>query len=214
MQKLIALLEKFKWNHVALIILAGAAFFYFTLDTTDVDTKTEGLEAAKKQTTVLEKKVLEAQEFEKEFDAKKKQYQELVKQLQESQGALPKQFFMPDLLADLLTEAKKVELEITEIRPDLKEEQQDQYNSLGFTIQAKGTFVQFFIFLDRLASMRRLVHVVNYSLSHDSVKPPIALGGEEGPFAAMRLGGGKKAYPSISITMRVVTFRYRGGGGG
>jgi Tfp pilus assembly protein PilO len=214
LQKFIALLEKFKWNHVALVILASAAFFYFTLDTTEVDSKTEGLEGAKKQTAVLEKKVTEAQEFEKEFDAKKKQYQDLVKQLQDSQGALPKQFFMPDLLADLLSEARKVELEITEIKPDTREEQQDQYNSLGFTLQIKGTFVQFFIFLDRLATMRRLVHVISYSISRDSNKTGVALGGEEGPFSAMKLSGGKTPHPGVSITMRIVTFRYRGGGGG
>lgn len=211
LERVISSLQKITWVHTAIVVAVGAAFFYFTLDTTELDSKNEGLQASTTQVANLRKKVEEARNFEREYEAKKKHYASLVNQLQQLQGALPKQFYLPDLLSDILKESKQLEIEITQIKPDEKEEQKDLYNSLGFNIEYRGTFVQLFIFLDRMSTMKRLINVVSFSITKDSERPAMTLGGEEGAFASRDFTGGKGVYPGIKGTVRVVTYRYRGG---
>jgi type IV pilus assembly protein PilO len=212
-QKLKALLERLKWSQVFLIIGAGAAFFYFMQDNTEIDQKEQGIQTEQQTIASLERKIQEAKEFERQFEEKKRRYSELVKSLQSLKEALPRQFFLPDLLSDLLREAKQLEIEITFIRPDQKEDQGELYNSLGFNIESKGTFVQFFIFLDRMAHMSRLINVESFSITKDTSHTSVTLGGQEGAFAGTKLSGGRQVYTGITGNIRVLTYRYRGSGG-
>lgn len=210
MNKFKELIAKLQWSHVAIIGGLAAAFFYFTLDTSEVEMREQALQAVQSETASLEKKLQEAKDFERQFEEKKKKYAQLVSELQQLQGALPKQFFLPDLLSELLKEAKQLEIEVTSITPDGKEEQKDLYNSLGFNIETKSTFLQLFIFLDRLASMRRLVSVQDISFDLDGEREKVTLGGQEGAFAGSKLTGGRTVYPGIKSSIRVLTYRYVG----
>ncbi len=202
-------LEKLTWTHVVLFVTACGAFFYFTLDTSQVQAREDAIVSSTQTHANLEKKLVEAKQFEKEYDAKKKRYAELVKELQAMQGALPKQFFLPDLLSDILREAKQLEVEINQIVPDGKEGTQELYSSLGFNIEARGTFLQFFILLDRLASMKRVVGIHTIKLSRDTERLAITLGGDEGAFAGSKMSGGRQVYPGIKASIRLLTYRYR-----
>lgn len=216
LSRLKGLLERLKWSHVIILVGGGAAFFYFMQDTAEIESREQGIQSEEQSIAGLERKIQEAKEFERQFEEKKKRYADLVKSLQSLKEALPRQFFLPDLLSDLLREAKQLEIEITVIRPDAKEEPKELYNSLGFTIEARGTFLQFFIFLDRMANMSRLINVENFSIIKDTRRTAVTLGGEEGAFAGSKLAGGRGVYPGIIGNIRVLTYRYRGtsGGGG
>lgn len=214
LQRIKGILEKFKWAHAVIIVGVGAAFFYFMQDNSEIEQKEQGIQTEEQSISGLERKIQEAKEFERQFEEKKKRYADLVKSLQSLKEALPRQFFLPDLLSDLLREAKQLEIEITLIRPDIKEEQGELYNSLGFNIEARGTFLQFFIFLDRMANMSRLINVENFSIVRDSRRTAVTLGGEEGAFAGSKLAGGRGVYPGIVGQIRVQTYRYRGSGTG
>ena len=208
-QRLKALLDRLKWTYVIAIVGLGAAGFYFTLDNSDIEAREQSITGEQGNIAGLERKIKEAQDFERQFEEKKRRYSELVKSLQNLKEALPRQFFLPDLLSDLLREAKALEIEITSIVPDSKEDQGELYNTLGFNIDAKGTFVQFFIFLDRMAHMSRLINVDNFSIAKDG-KNSVTLGGQEGSFAGTNLTGGRSVYTSITGKIRVLTYRYRG----
>lgn len=212
LSRLKGLLERLKWSHVAILVGGGAALFYFMQDSSEVEAKEQSIQTEEASISSLEKKIQEAKEFERQFEEKKKRYADLVKSLQNLKEALPRQFFLPDLLSDLLREAKQLEIEITVIRPDAKEEQGELYNSLGFSIEARGTFLQFFIFLDRMANMSRLINVEYFTINKDSRRMAVTLGGEEGAFAGSRLAGGRGVYPGIIGNIRVLTYRYRGSG--
>lgn len=202
-------LEQLKWSHVILVIGAGAAFFFYMLDPSEVEMRVQNIEQLKAEMSSLRTKIQEAKDFELQFEDKKRRYAELVKELQKLQGALPKQFFLPDLLSDLLRESKQLEVEMVSIKPDAKETAGDLYNSWGFELELKGTFLQIFIFLDRLANLKRLVSVENITLTRDGEKF-MTLGGSDGAFAATKLTGGKTAFPEAKATVRVITYRYRG----
>jgi Tfp pilus assembly protein PilO len=212
-QRLKSLLDRLRWSHVALIVGVGAAAFYFMQDNSEIEQREQGIQSELGNIASLERKIKEAQDFERQFEEKKRRYSELVKSLQDLKEALPRQFFLPDLLSDLLREAKALEVEITKIIPDQREEQGELYNTLGFNIEAKGTFIQFFIFLDRMAHMSRLINVENYRIDKDSSHAAVTLGGLEGSFAGTNLSGGRTVYSGISASIRVLTYRYRGGAG-
>ena len=210
--KLKSLLEKLKWSHALVIVGLGAAAFYYMQDETEIQQREQGIQTEQGNIASLERKIQEAKEFERQFEEKKKRYADLVKQLQNLKEALPRQFFLPDLLSDLLREAKKLEIEITKVIPDAKEDQGELYNSLGFQLESKGTFLQFFIFLDRMAHMQRLINVENFAIQKDTTHQSVTLGGMEGAFAGTKLTGGRQVYVGINANLRVLTYRYRGGG--
>jgi len=212
-QRIKALLEKLKWSHVFLVIGAGAAAFYFMQDNSDIDQHEQGIQSEQANIASIERKIQEAKEFERQFEEKKKRYADLVKQLQSLKEALPRQFYLPDLLSDLLREAKQLEIEILRVTPDAKEEQGELYNTLGFQLESKGTFVQFFIFLDRMAHMQRLINVDNFAIAKDGSHPSVVLGGTDGAFADSKLSGGRQVYVGITANMRLLTYRYRGNAG-
>ena len=203
------LLEKLQWSYVVVLVILAAAYFFYSIDPTEVEVRVQGIEQLNTEIANLTQKIQEAKDFEAQFEDKKKRYAELVKELQKIQGALPKQFFLPDLLSDLLREAKQLELEITSIKADPKETTNDLYNSWGFDLSVHGTFLQYFIFLDRLVNLKRLVSVESFHIERDGTKFT-TLGGSEGAFAATNLSGGKAAYPEAKGTIRVITYRYRG----
>lgn len=209
MDKVKAILEKLQWSYVLLAVAAAAVFFYFMLDQSDIEGKQQSVELVTNEISGLEKKINEAKEFERQFEDKKRKYGELAAEVQKQQGALPRQLFLPDLLTDLLKEAKQLEIDVTLIRADEKEKSEELFNSLGFTVEARGTYLQFFIFLDRLAHMKRLLTLDVFSIEKDAARPSMTLGGEEGAFANSRLSGGRASYPGVRATLRVLTYRYK-----
>lgn len=209
MDRLKALLEKLQWVHVVLVVGLAGAFFYFTLDHSELESREQSIGLANSQINSLQKKVDEAKEFERQFEDKKKKFVDLTNELQRLQGALPRQLYLPDLLSELLREAKQLEIDVTSIRSDERETQHELFNSLGFTIDAKGTFLQFFIFIDRLANLKRLLTLAEVKIDIDTARPSVTLGGEEGAFAQSRLSGGRSPYPGVSGRFRILTYRYR-----
>jgi type IV pilus assembly protein PilO len=213
-QRLKGLLGQLKWVHVIVIMGLGAGFIYYNLDTSELDQKEQAIQTEQQSIAGLERKLQEAKEFERQLEEKKKKYKELVNALAALKESLPKQFFLPDLLSDILKEAKQLELEVTLIRPDQKEEQGELYNSLGFGLEVKGTFVQLFVFFDRVARLARLINVESFSIQKDGQRASVVLGGSEGAFAGSKLSGGRSPQVGVSATMRLITYRYRGGSSG
>jgi Tfp pilus assembly protein PilO len=214
MDRFKAFLDKLKWTTVIVLIAAGAGFSYYNLDQTEIESREQRIETEKSEIASLERKIAEAKEFERQFAEKKKRYAELVKELQKLQGALPRQFYLPDLLSDIINEAKQLEIEIVKLQPEDRETTGTLYNTLGFDIEAKGTFLQFFIFMDRIANMKRLVNVSRFVIDKDGERKNVTLGGTEGAFAEHRLSGGRIVYPGLSANIKLLTYSYRGPVGG
>jgi len=210
MDRLKSFIEQLKWKTVIIVVTVFTLFSYYSLDQTEIESREQRIQTENSDIASLEKKIAEAKEFERQFTEKKKRYADLVKELQKIQGALPRQFYLPDLLADIITEAKQLEIEIVKLQPDDRETTGELYNSLGFDIEAKGTFLQFFIFMDRIAQMKRLVNISKFVIDKDSERKNVTLGGTEGAFAERKLAGGRIVYPGLNATIKVLTYRYRG----
>lgn len=209
MEQLKALIAKLTWQTLVVIVGLGGAFFYYTLDRSEVEQIKGEIDGATTQIEDLNRKIAEAKKFELEFEAKKKILADLNRQLAAMQGALPTAFQVPDLLQDLVREARNIEFEITSIQPDVKEEAQELFNTLGFNIEFRGIYHQAFIFLDRLSKLKRLVNVIGVSLNRDGARTEISLGGENGLFAEQDLGGGLQAFPAVQGKLRLLAYRYK-----
>ncbi len=59
--------------------------------------------------------------------------------------------------------------------------------------------------------MSRLLNVESFSLQRDGSRQAVTLGGEQGAFAGSKLTGGVQLHTGITGTLRVLTYRYRGG---
>ena len=209
MDKLLAILSKLTWPIVVVAIAGGAAFFHFTLDRSALEQKVGEIESTQVEIASLQKRLAEAKKFEQEYEIKKKQIAELNRQLLALQGALPTTINVPELLQDLVKEAKNLEFEVTAISPEAKEESQELYSTLGVNIEFKGIFHQLLVYLDRLAALKRVVNVTNIILARDSNRPDVKLGGVDGLLAELDLGGGLQAFPGIEGKIKLVTYRYK-----
>lgn len=199
-EKLKAIFLGLTWVQVVLCIAAAGALFYFTLDQSQLANRKDTIVETRSKINETKDKLEEAKKFEQEFEQRRKGYGETVAKLQQMQGALPKQFFLPDLLNDIVSETKHVDLDVTTISPDRDEEKKELYSTLGVNIEARGSFLQFLVFLDRLANMKRLVGVASIALSRDG----------EGTVA---LEGGGTPYPALHARIRILAYRYSAGSG-
>ncbi len=73
MEALKALIQRLTWPAVAFLVVAGAAFFYYTLDRSALEARIGEIESTQMQIDSLQKKLAEAKQFELEFEQKKKQ---------------------------------------------------------------------------------------------------------------------------------------------
>ena len=127
-------LSKLTWTYIAIISVAACAGFYFMTDNTDLENKQNEIDAGLANNEKLQAKVDESKKFAEQLDVKKKLYADLSKKLLNSDNSLPKQFYLPDLLNDILREGKQLQLEISSIVPDAKEELSEFYGSLSFNL--------------------------------------------------------------------------------
>ena len=209
-EKLKVLSDKLQWLHVFLLVGAASAFFYFMFDRSELDAKRQSVVVAQNEINTLDRKVQEAREFEKQVDVKRKRLTTMTKDLVAMQSSLPRQFFLPDLINEILKETKQLEVEVLSITPDQKEEARDLYNSLGFNLEIKATFIQLFILMDRIAHVKKVMNLFSFTLSLDSGRKTVVLGGDEGAFAGSKLTGGALVHTGMVSTLRVISFRYKG----
>jgi Tfp pilus assembly protein PilO len=207
-EKFINFFQKISWQMTAGIDVLALAFHSLTYDTSTFEQHEESIRGTLETISQMEGKLDEAKRFEKEYDAKKAAYKQLVNELIAVQGALPKQFILPDIIDDLLREARQLEIDLVTITPDAKEDPKEFYSSLGFTIDARGTYLQFLIFMERITSMKRLLSVPTVNFSREG-QDFMKYGGRQGVFLRTNLDGGTSIYPALKGTFKILTYRYR-----
>jgi Tfp pilus assembly protein PilO len=207
-EKFIDFFSKISWAMVGGIAALIIGFFTFTYDTSMLIQNEESIKVSQDSIKTLEGKIEEAKRFEKEYVAKRAQYRALVNELIAVQGVLPKQFILPDIIDDILREARRLELDITTMTPDPKEDPKEFYSSLGFSLDVRGTYLQFLIFMERLTTMKRLFSVVGANINREG-EAFAKYGGRQGLFIRTKLEGGTSIYPVLRANFRVLTYRFR-----
>ncbi len=207
MDQLKEALAKLTWSTSILIIACWGGYSFYFQDRSEVEIRENSVASTQATIQKLKNKIIESEQFEKQYEKKKAELADLETKLRSKRAELPKTFNVPEMLNDLLFEAKQVGLEVKKITPAAAETKKELYSELSIDINTKGTFLQLFIFLDRLSKLKRLIGVTTVKVNSGGATEEITLKGTTGAMSSARLFGGEKSYKAINGTIRLLAFR-------
>ena len=152
------------FNRIPFITILMLYLGYLAYDTYDFlegsgSPLQEKLAALKKEETKvreLDKKLKEAEEFIKNLDVKRQTLRNLTQQLNETRATLSEEMDVPAFIKMVGTEARKVGLTVLSMQP-AGEKQQELWVEERFDVTYKGVFVQILVFLQRKASVQKII---------------------------------------------------------
>lgn len=177
------------------ILVAGVlylAYGYYSFTTSGdspLTLKKQELEAAQAESARLEKKTKEAEEFFKNLDKKRQEIRALAARLDEMKATLSEELDIPSFVKMVVTEAQKVGINVIGIKPSETKES-EFYAEEVFQFEFQGVYVQFFVFLERLANVERIIRVDDFDVK--------------------RAGPSTAPYVEMSGTVKIKTYRYLG----
>lgn len=122
-------------------------------------------EAAMEQEIIkAQQKVKEIQDFLKKTDEYKTRVEEVAKNIETVQKQLPAETNDSQILSFFQKEINALNIKDANIAPG-GEEKSVYYISKDYTLQGKGTFLQFLIFFERIATADRIYNIKNLKLS-------------------------------------------------
>jgi type IV pilus assembly protein PilO len=147
----------------SLTVIVGGNYFVIILEKQRaIEDYTSQIDSTEQELGTLRK---EASDKEK----KEKTITSLKKQLAAAEERLPKKAEIPQLLRDIEYEAEQSGLTFEEFTP-LKESRVGDFAHVPVTMNVKGSYHEFAIFLDRLAKMPRIVNATGLSLKSPLVE--------------------------------------------
>lgn len=134
-----------------------------------------------------EKKVKEIQEFVKKTDEYKVRVEEVAKNIETVQKQLPAETNDTQILTFFQAEINALNIKDANFNPG-KEEKSVYYISKEYNLKAKGTFLQFLIFFERIGSADRIYNIKSLKLStvQDNQKGRFQIIEAEGVIQAFR----------------------------
>jgi Tfp pilus assembly protein PilO len=124
--------------------------------------------AIEEQITKLKKKVDEAKIFLANLEVSKKRVQEVAGQIEQVQRQLPNTIDDTAILDFFSTEAQQLNIQLN-LTPGV-EESRDFYIAKKYNIKGTGTYLQYMIFMERIASSERLINVQSIKLISQNEK--------------------------------------------
>lgn len=111
------------------------------------------------------KKVNEIQEFLKKTDEYKVRVEEVAKNIESVQKQLPADTNDTQILSFFQSEINSLNIKDANFNPG-KEEKSTYYISKEYNLRAKGTFLQFLIFFERIGTADRIYNIKNLKLTN------------------------------------------------
>jgi Tfp pilus assembly protein PilO len=137
----------------------GYGFYQFKYSPDSALTlKTAELERLSNENTEIDRRIKSAREFYRTLDTKRMELRQLAQQLDEMKATLTDQLDVPSLIKLFVTEAAKVGLTIGTIRPG-PTKTEDYYAYQSFYLDFHAVYVQLLVFLERLATVDRIVRI-------------------------------------------------------
>jgi Tfp pilus assembly protein PilO len=120
--------------------------------------------AAENQKKDLQAKLKAAQEFFLTLEKRRLELRALAKELEGLKVTLSETMDIGGLIKSVVTEAGKVGLTVSGIKPtDLKES--EYYSEQAFAMGFHGVYVQLVVFLERLANLEKIIRVDDFNMS-------------------------------------------------
>lgn len=130
----------------------------------DIVTRGSGLD---EEIDKAQKKVNEIKEFSRKTDEYKTRVEEVAKNIESVQKQLPAETNDTQILSFFQNEINSLNIKDANFTPG-KEEKSTYYISKEYTLKAKGTFLQFLIFLERIGKADRIYNIKELKLTSTS----------------------------------------------
>jgi Tfp pilus assembly protein PilO len=114
-----------------------------------------------------QKKVAEIQDFVKKTDEYKLRVEDVAKNIETVQKQLPAETNDTQILTFFQSEINSLNIKDANFNPG-KEDKSTYYISKEYTLKAKGTFLQFLIFFERIGNADRIYNIKNLKLTNTS----------------------------------------------
>jgi type IV pilus assembly protein PilO len=148
----------------AVVVLLTAATFFLLVQPIE-----EKIDQQKAQQTQLERSLAEKQEIAQNLNEKRRQMDELEQQLQDALTELPEKKDIDELLATLNDIGKKSGLEIARVEPGA-EAAAAFFAKIPVKMNVAGNYHEIAMFLQEIASMRRIVNVTNIKMGGGTMR--------------------------------------------
>lgn len=166
MDELAEKLHKFPFVPIAFLALGYFAYDYYSFKTdpasplVGVQNQIDGTRAENQQ---LQARVQQAEGFIAALDGKRNELKSLTSELAEMRASLSEEIDVPQLIKLFATEAKKVGLIVTSIKPGT-ERKREYYTEIPFEVKFQGYYVQLMTFLERISNVQRIVRIDNFEI--------------------------------------------------
>lgn len=142
----------------------GYGFYEFQNDeNSPLKQKENELRTTQDNVTKLESRVKQTKEFLKNLEARRIEIRHLAQDLENTKATLSESLDVSLVMKIILTEAKRVGLNVTQITPG-DQTRMENYAQQVISMSYRGAFVQMVAFLDRLASLQKIVRADNFSM--------------------------------------------------
>jgi Tfp pilus assembly protein PilO len=163
------LVNKLIVNAHFLIILYGVYGSYVMYDEHNLQLEQivqsgSGIDA---EIVAAQKKIKEIQEFLKKSDEYKVRVEEVAKNIESVQKQLPSETNDTQILTYLQGEINALNIKDAQFTPG-KEDKSTYFISKDYSLKAKGTFLQFLIFFERIGNADRIYNIKNLKLTVNS----------------------------------------------
>jgi type IV pilus assembly protein PilO len=147
------------------VVAALTAANYFML----IDPAEQEIESQRGQQAALERTLAEKQEIAQNLNERRKEMDELERQLLAALSELPEKKDVDELLAQLNDIGKKSGLEISGVTPG-PEVPAAFFSRIPIKVSVSGNYHEVALFLQEIAGLRRIVNVNNIHLGNGVVK--------------------------------------------
>jgi Tfp pilus assembly protein PilO len=130
----------------------------------DVQSRGNGVDA---EIEAAKKKVNEIQEFMKKTDEYKVRVEEVAKNIETVQKQLPADTNDTQILTFFQSEINSLNMKDANFVPG-KDEKSTYYIAKEYNLKAKGTFLQFLIFFERIGNADRIYNIKNLKLTNST----------------------------------------------
>ena len=149
---------------VAYLGFLGSDYYSFMHDeSSPLAMKHKEIEAAKQGSQKAQAKLKEIDTFVKSLEKKKVEIRQLALELQETKNSIPERSDVPGFMKATITEAKKVGIVITALKPGITENH-EFYSEQHYEMKFRGAYVQVLGFLDRISNMNEIVQVDSFGM--------------------------------------------------
>lgn len=163
------LVNKIITNAHILILLYGIYGTYVTFDEHSI--QLEGIQnegvAIDDEIALNQRKIKEIQEFSKKTDEYKVRVEEVAKNIESVQKQLPAETNDTQILSFFQNEITALNIKDANFTPG-REEKSTYFISKEYSLKARGTFLQFLIFFERIGTADRIYNIKNLKLTTDS----------------------------------------------